>query len=156
MKLSIQSSNPKLCENEVQEFAKKYEITDEDYKKFLLEFNGGEPSLNAFLITGMRDNPEGVIQSFFGLRAHLSTEDIELVLKEHRGLVPDKVIPVACNDFYDFVCLDARHTPAIVVFWDRRNFWGSDRWDDADLYFIAPNFEEFLGSLHGYVAPAEE
>ncbi len=70
-----------------------------------------------------------------------------MVLSDHFELIPSGIIPIACTDGYDLVCLDLRQESAPIVCWDRRSFWGTDVWSERDLHPVADNFEALLASL---------
>jgi hypothetical protein len=118
------------------------------YRDFLRKYNGGQPVPADFPIAGIPNNPFGAVQAFFGIGANIFTEDIEGVKADLPNTVPIKLIPIACTDGYDFVCLDLRQPGAPVVYWDRVPFWGNEVWNEGDLYPIAPSFEAFLEALH--------
>ena len=112
-----------------------------------METNGGRPQPAGFPIQGLADNPVGVVQAFFGLNAKIKAEDLRSIVEELQGLIPHGIVPIACTDGDDFVCMDLRDTPNVVVFWDRRSFWGANNWNENDLYPIARDFESFLETL---------
>jgi hypothetical protein len=116
-----------------------------DYRDFLKANNGGRPQPSAFPINGFELNPYGVVQAFFSLKeTEMPSYDLDWILDDLQGLIPCKLIPVACTGTDDYVCLDLRQLGAPVMFWDRKSFWGSDIWRETDLYLVAPSFALFL------------
>lgn len=118
------------------------------YRRFLLQHNGGVPDPGMFPIPGFANNPSGHIQVFFGIDAQRETEDIEQVLGFYSDVFPSGLVPIACTDGSDLVCLDNRSPESPIVFWNCRPSWGNGIWSEADLYPSANNFESFLQSLH--------
>jgi hypothetical protein len=146
---TILEPNARISEQELKSLERQYGIAlPKSYEEFLLKTNGGQPVPPAFPITGLADNPIGVVQAFFGLKAAISTEDLERILEEHAHLVPKGILPIACTGGADFLVIDLRKPSAPVLFWDRRPFWGTDVWNEADLYPVADDFESLLASLH--------
>lgn len=140
--------NSKVSDNELRSFADKYGIRlPKAYAEFLLSTNGGQPVPAVFPIAGMEDNPAGVVQAFFGLQANIETEDLERNLAELGSTVPTGILPIAGTEGDDFLVLDLRQARAPVLFWDRRNYWGSNLWNESDLYPVAVDFESFLREL---------
>ncbi|MEW5876280.1 MAG: SMI1/KNR4 family protein [Candidatus Zixiibacteriota bacterium] len=119
----------------------------ESYRKFLLAFNGGEPVEGLFPIDGFENNPDDLIQAFFGVRVTEPTEDLSEILLMLEGLTPSGFIPIARTAGDDFVCLDLRKEGYPVVYWDRRPFWGNNIWREEYLYPVADNFEDLLAKL---------
>jgi hypothetical protein len=126
------------------------------YISFLLQNNGGRPTPAAFPIRGLVGNPFGMIKVFFGVRAEIDSEDLELILIEEceKAKVPKGILPVASTDCGDFLCIDLRKPGCPVVFWDRKASWGNDIWNEHDLYPAAESFEILLSELFDYHLPA--
>jgi len=116
----------------------------------MLRTNGGRPVPPAFPIGDLPNNPAGVIQAFFGLNASIRSHDLEAVLSELEGLIPSGVLPIACTDGDDFICMDLRGPGGCIVFWDRRSFWGTELWNEDDLYPVAKDFQAMLEALHDF------
>lgn len=118
------------------------------YREFMLRSNGGRPVPAGFPIRDLPNNPAGAIQAIFGFNASIRSHDIVAILRELDHLIPPGILPIACTDGDDFLCIDIRKPGGPVVFWDRRSFWGTDLWNEDDLYPVAGSFEELLASLH--------
>jgi hypothetical protein len=144
----LRSANPPTTILAIEKFEDKHGLTlPERYKQFLLTSNGGVPETPAFPIEGFASNPLGAIQVFFGIDARLPTSDLVQVCDMYRGGFPEGIVPIACTDGDDFVCLDLRSGSDRVAFWDKRHFWGTGEWRERDLYHVADSFEEFLATL---------
>lgn len=146
---NIVEPSARISETELKLFAQRHGIHfPKAYEKFLLNTNGGQPVPSAFPIEGLSGNPSGVVQAFFGLKANVGTEDLENNLLELGESVPKGILPIAGTEGDDFLVLDLRQTGAPIMFWDRRKFWGSNVWNESDLYPVANNFETLLSELH--------
>lgn len=145
----VTKSNPPVDEVTLTSFEACHNLAlPSGYREFILESNGGRPVPPGFPIHGLQNNPAGVIQAVFGLNASIRSHDIALILRELEHLIPPGILPIACTDGDDYLCIDLRKPGCPVVFWDRRSFWGTDLWNEDDLYAVAGNFEELLASLH--------
>ncbi|HEY9172941.1 MAG TPA: SMI1/KNR4 family protein [Verrucomicrobiae bacterium] len=144
----IVEPNSPISESEISVFESRFRLAlPHQYRQFLLTNNGGRPVPSAFPILGFSANPRGNIQAFFGLGATIGTEDVALVLSQLVHDVPAGILPVACTGCDDFLCLDLRKPSAPVRFWDRRPFWGSNKWSEADLYPVTKDFASLLEAL---------
>lgn len=145
---NVRSANPPTTRTAIAEFERERGLALPDlYRQLLLVSNGGAPETPVFPIQGMALNPDGAIQVFFGMKARLPTSDLAKVYDMYFDGFPEGIVPIACTGFDDFICLDLRHGPDRVAFWDRRHFWGTGEWRESDLYHVANSFEEFLASL---------
>jgi SMI1-KNR4 cell-wall len=150
-----QPSFPEVTENvrrtsraAVGTFERRFQVVLPSlYAAFLLATNGGRPKKSAFPIQGLALNPLGNIQFFFGLAPELAVYDLTEIMAFFEARIPNDIVPIACNDGSDYVCLDLRNGGERVVFWDHAHFWSTGEWRANDLYFIANSFEEFLKSL---------
>ena len=141
-------TNQPVNKQDVVGFARRHSLDlPKEYREFLARYNGGQPIPPTFPIEGFLNNPLGDVQVFFGLNAVRETEDLDAVMADHEDLIPAGILPIACTDGYDFVCLDLRGGKERVVYWDRVPFWGANVWNEEDLYFIASNFDDFLRGL---------
>jgi hypothetical protein len=141
--------NDGVTADEVSSFCKRRRLDlPLQYQEFLTRTNGGQPVPAAFPIRGLQGNPYGVVQAFFGIGAHIPTEDVDRILDQHEGLVPAGIVPIATTGTGDYIVLDLRKPSGPVFFWDRRPFWGTDLWNEKDLYPIADDFRAFLNELH--------
>ena len=146
--LSFAEPNDPIVEGQLDDVERKYGLTlPVDYKSFLIEVNGGRPDPSGFPIVGFENNPFGNISAFFGVRARLESEDLELAVREAATIAPAGIFPIAYTDCDDLVCIDLRRDARPIVFWDRRPSFAGSKWREKDLYPIADNFSAFLESL---------
>jgi len=118
-----------------------------DYRAFLLKYNGGRPTPNGFPIEGLKGNPMGSIQVFFGIGSPIESCNLDWNYATHNGRVPTNLFPIACDDGGDLVCLSLYGKDAgAVVFWDYFNEPDEPSYQNA--YHIAGSLAEFLESIH--------
>jgi hypothetical protein len=142
-------ANAPIEEGQLLHFATRYGLNlPRPYQDFIMRNNGGRPVPAAFPIVGFENNPSGVIHAFFGLNASIETEDLNVIMAELTGCIPSGMLPIACTEGDDFLCMDLRKPRGPIVFWDRKPFWGSNVWRDGDLYSVADDFDDLLVKLH--------
>ena len=143
---------PTITEGRLLSFANGYNLDlPKTYRDFLLRNNGGRPVPAAFPIKGFSENPFGVIDAFFGLGVAVQTEDLDNIMAELIDSIPIGVLPIACTESDDFICIDLREVvDGAIVYWDRRPFWGNNIWNESDLYRVADNFALLLTKLDDF------
>lgn len=144
----IIEQNPPVSENELLLFEEENCLRlPIDYRSFLLSSNGGRPIPSAFPIIGFPNNPFGNLQLFFGVNDPCSSTNLEDTFRMYVDQIPYGILPIACTDCDDFICLDMRLSPAAVKFWFRKPFWGNGVWREKFLYPVSEDFKTFLGSF---------
>ena len=64
------------------------------------------------------------------------------------GDIPPGILPIAGDEFGNYVCLDARDgRDGPVLFWDHEEGFDDDEVDFSNLYEIAPDLQSFLDGL---------
>ncbi len=117
-----------------------------DYRTFLAEVNGGRPKPRVF------EGPTGdgsLVHFFFTLNADASHYRLHKEIKAYAGRIPEKLLPIACDDFGNLVLLDlGAKSLGAIYFWDheQENMDGDPYWDN--IAFISPSFTEFVKGLH--------
>lgn len=125
-----------------------------EYRSFLLKYNGGIPTPNAFPVIGWRGNPTGEIQRFFGIGTEAKHNDIAWNLTTFADRLPDAVLPVGNSPSGDLVCISLRGSHSgRVLYWDsygdsEPQAWGTN--GASNLYPIAETFDELLRILGDY------
>ena len=95
----------------------------------------------------MPNNQRGEIQSFFGLDFPIKSLDLDWTLENLGVPRPTNLLPIACTDGADFLCVNMTEDDGSVVFWDRHACWGQDHWDSKDFYPITDSFTGLLVAL---------
>ncbi|MEZ8193033.1 SMI1/KNR4 family protein [Vibrio sp. 1F279] len=115
------------------------------YKEFLLKFNGGSPSPDAFPIKGYSEEVGG-IQVFFGVDREIESSCLNWNYNEYKSKLPDSYIPIACSDTNDLICLVlSKAEYGKIVFWDAED--ERSRNDLGNVYEVADSFDQLLEIL---------
>ena len=116
------------------------------FRAFLLKYNGGRPSPSAFPIRGLANNPFGNIQVFFRIDGPIESSNLNWNCNVFAGRTPSNLLPIACDDCGDLICLSIFEPDArSVVFWDILN--EPEEPSYANVYPVADSFEEFLEGI---------
>ena len=118
----------------------------QDYRNFLLKYNGGQPVPSFFWIQPFHDG-SGVYQ-FYGIHdgpIHLS---IDTYLGEERYGIPNSMIPIGDDGMGNFICLGINSTNyGEIFFLDHDEHPYSTPDSMAGVLIISNTFDEFLHSL---------
>ena len=117
------------------------------YRDFLLAANGGYPVQSVFPVVGPNAASEWMIEVFFGIHADNHSNALETAFDTYTGAIPAGVLQIGGDGMANYICLDLRSGQEKIVLWDKREFWGSGKWREADLFPIENSFEAFLALL---------
>lgn len=128
----------------------QFEVTSglsipENYRKFLLETNGGIPEPDAFLIPNCET--KAIVGLLYGLQTEPPSFDIAHQLLSLRDRLPEGCIPIGEDPGGNLLLLgtlDAERGK--IFFWDRDYFLDTSN-DEGNTYEIADGIFEFLESL---------
>jgi hypothetical protein len=115
-----------------------------DYRRFLIESNGGVPLRRGF--RSQASGQEWSINVIFGLTRPLASSNVQSNIEATSETRPAGQLPIAATDTGEFVLLSiGGRRPGAVSLWQ----WQED--DMASrarhLHPLAPSFAEFLESL---------
>lgn len=120
----------------------------EDYRQFLLEFNGGEPEVNEFRVS---DEQAAGVNQFFGLTQRQEYGDLRFQRRLMLGRVPENMLPIANAEGGNLVCISVavdRGDYGAIYFWDHELEAEEDEDPSYEnLHKIADNFNDFWESL---------
>lgn len=126
----------------------------DDYRRFLLEHNGGEPTPRCFRFAD-RTGPhtDGAVRAFAGIGSGDSYDWDRLYRTfAAAGRVPPDVVPIAKDSFGNLVCIVVRGAHrGTVYFWDHELETDPASYENMDR--VADSFTAFLACLH--VHPSE-
>jgi hypothetical protein len=143
-----------LLEEDIDRAERKLGVTfPQEYRVFLMEFNGGRPTPDLFSIKS--DDPYmscDVMNWFYCIS---DGDDIDLVSKAgtFKGRVPYGLLPIGDDPFGNQICLCLKESAlkeGAVYFWDHE--FGAPNHEEPwyeNVYPIADSFEQFLDSLYG-------
>lgn len=126
----------------------------EDYKKFLLENNGGQPVPPFFPIAGSKENPFSLVHEFFGLFRARNSSDLRWNYNIYFRRLPSELIAIATDDSGNKICISVRKKDyGSIFFWDHE-YEGKYELETS-IIKIARDFTDFLGILYQHDVAAE-
>ncbi len=138
---------PPLTKDDIRTFETEAGVLlPASYKAFLLKYDGGQPSPDAFPIEGMPKNPYGIIQMIFGIRSDLECYQLKWNYDIFRQDTPRNLFPIGCTPSDDSICLSLSGQDAgSVLFWDYYAPHSPSTYDN--VYKIANSFDAFIQGL---------
>jgi hypothetical protein len=119
----------------------------EVYRTFLLEFNGGRPSLDIVDI-GLAPRSPTDVQVFFGIGRNIESSDLLWNARQFSGRLPNRdLLPIACDSNGNLFCLEVKEERA------GRIFYCDVTPREPKQYLVSNSFDEFLDKLHAWVEP---
>ncbi len=95
--IRIENRGAVVLEKDIEELEELVGFTlPSDYRKFLMEFNGGQPYPNSIKIIGLDTSPTD-IQTLFGIRRSEKTSNIIWNLSVLSSSIEFIGIPIACD-----------------------------------------------------------
>lgn len=113
----------------------------EDYREFLLKYNGGLADEGVFDIPGRGQS--SVI--FFGINTKKSHSDLVLNFNDYRFRLPEKSIPIGFDPGGNLICLVLIDGEWKVYFWDHEK--ENDPPAVCNMVLLNESFSEFIHSL---------
>ena len=150
MKVEIEKNKKLATSLEIQQLEELIgSAIPEDYKQFLLNFNGGYVENNMFHAD---ENNEIVgVRYFLGINTKNDT-DVYKALEVYKNRVPLKFLPIGADGSGNLFCLSLRSKDYNTVY-----FWDHELEDDEDepptennLFKLADNFNELLEGLEPF------
>lgn len=138
---------PPLLPEDIRDLETRLRVAlPEEFKEFLLKYNGGRPTPDAFPFEGLENNPYGAIQVFFRIGGPIESSTFDWNMHIMEGRLPAGLFPIACDGGGDLICLSLSGDDAgAVVFWD--SFGEPKGPSYSDVYRIADSFTAFLDGL---------
>jgi hypothetical protein len=149
--MKIIKKNELINESDIQEFEKTIKATlPLEYRKFLLEFNGGQPEL--YIFPENKELYAMAVNTLYGLKATKSYDDLEKIYEIFDGRIMNSFIAIGDEPGGDQFCLGIAG-----VFRDKIYFWDHNReideWEFVEnklpenMYFLADSFDTFINQL---------
>jgi SMI1 / KNR4 family (SUKH-1) len=116
------------------------------YREFLAEQDGGRPVKNVFRFEQHDREQSSRVAAFLGVEPAADGDLVGVVGRV--GDIPPGILPIATDEFGNFVCIDTRDDrDGPVLFWDHEEGFDDDDVDFSNLYEIAPDLQTFLDGL---------
>ncbi len=136
------SNTPGIVPHNLEVFERQTGIRlPDDYRQFLLDYNGGKPVPDEFDIPDCQNS--AMIDSFFGLgREGEDLEDWVNELEDIRG----QYLPIALDPGGNVIMIE--HSTGEVYYWDAARIFDCSS-DEENAYSIAASFNDLLvNQLH--------
>lgn len=146
----VKMLNPyhKLSQKDMEDFEIKnnIELTN-DYKVFLLKWNGGVPDPEVFMIS--EEEGPTVMNYFYSIGDTENDNDLADCLDVYELRLPEGFIAIGDDPAGNAILLGASgpHYDQIY-FWDHENEPDLDEPDMSNMYFLADNIWMFLDHLY--------
>jgi hypothetical protein len=144
--LTFDETGPSVSLEDLQALERRYSIAlTEDYAQFLVETNGGQPSLTAFDVP---DWPGKRADVHYLFELGTGKYGLEYWIEFLRDDLPEGMIPIAVDLGGNFICLELQDPyRGDVYYWDSSPDHGLTE-DDDTLFLVAESFREFLSKLY--------
>lgn len=125
----------------------------EDYKKHLLNFNGGQCTPNIFKFTENGKITESNIDWFLAIYEgeYDNLRNYIEIYKIESKRLPMHILPIAHDPGGNLICISCGDKDfGSVYFWDHEKETHLDSNNDGNLslYFISENFNKFINELY--------
>ena len=153
MQIKVENQFGAVTEAGLAQFEARHQIAlPEEYKQFLLQSNGGRPVPDVFGVPGWAHHSSS-IHGFLGIHTGPDWQ-LERACRVYAERVPCDLMPIACDDFGNIVCLGIRGIRrGKIYFWDHENELdenGDFVQDYRNVFLVANSLQEFLDSLMTY------
>ena len=122
-----------------------------DYRKFLLQYNGGRPDPSDFAMAGVRKGSTqiGAVKRFLGIDTPEDTLNLDYVLEMFGDRMPSRFFPIARDPGGNLIGISTKGADVgKVYFWDHeRESDDGETPNDKNLYLVADSFDKFLDKL---------
>lgn len=144
---TVKETARKLSEKDIEELELGLNvILPENYKQFLMQYNGGRPVPDCYPIEGLKNNPYGGIHFFFGIHREIDSGNLSWNYTVMEGRLPKGFLPIASDGSGDILCLAlSGKNEGRIFFWDYYGELNPPTFEN--LYFVANSFEELLDRL---------
>lgn len=144
-KMKIDTLGPPVCADDIARIEQDLDAKlPADYKKFLLQFNGGAPTPDTVDVLNAPDMPTDV-QVFFGIGRPVRSSDLFWNLAFiNKRCFGQHLLPIACDSGGNLFCLRVERDETVeVVYCDLDQ-------SDCVMYFVASSFSEFFNKLRPF------
>jgi cell wall assembly regulator SMI1 len=118
----------------------------QDYRQFLLQYNGGVPKPERFAFRIPSGEQVSLVRVFFSLDENDPYYNLLRKLSVNEGYIPESCLPIGEDPFGNLILLElSKSHQGNVYFWDHESEGGDDLRDNMAL--IAGNFTEFTRLL---------
>jgi hypothetical protein len=140
----VSKNNSMIADDDLRELESVIGRLPEDYRQWMLEFNGGEPAIEDESFWR-----HWSVSEFYGINPEVPEMDIAGVLEDFKGRMPAHFLPIGEDAGGNQVCIStAKQDFGCVYLWDHENERGPE---DQPYYkncrLLAKSFEEYVQPL---------
>lgn len=149
-KITFSESGKSVTEKDIAALEQRLGISlPDEYRQFILTWNGGQPEPNAFPI---QDNPRdthGLLDRFFSIDVEDTDYDIVDNAEVFRDRVPADLLPIAFDPGGNLICVAVSgKNKGKIYFWDHNDEFPPGKVPDYhNVYFVANSFSELIDNL---------
>lgn len=153
MSVKLERAFPPTSKEEIARFEARHGILlPIEYKRFLLQFNGGAPEPDSFDVPGWAHKATGM-QRFLGISPG-DIDDLDRVRNVYSERVPSDLLPIATDSFGNVIAIGIKaKRRGKIYFWDHEDELdenGLHRQDYSNVFLLANSLDEFLNKLYEY------
>ncbi|MDA7026852.1 SMI1/KNR4 family protein [Bacillus sp. CLL-7-23] len=142
---TVTSENEKVSLENIKTFEDDYNVTlPEEYKNFLLEYNGGDVNPNVFKISD--EQGESALNTLYGLNISAEYDELSSVFDSLEGELPQELLSIGDDSGGNQICIGISGN-----YFGKIYIWMHDIEEGEymdNVFFLANNFNEFLDSLY--------
>ncbi len=145
---SMRSQGPRIDDSDLARVESEIGVAlPSDYRVFLLEFNGGQPTPDGFMFKGGSDG--SLVNILFGVGHARATNDVVRVWRGNRTAVPQDLLPIGYDAGGNFICLGLRGERRGRVYFQAADLVAEedDPWGEEFVWLVADSFAEFIENL---------
>lgn len=119
MFIHMEHQGPATSLEEIADFESKIELVlPDEYKAFLLKYNGGQPTPDSYAMWG-KDTISEVVHFFYGFRMKYECFNLIDNICCYDERMPFELIPIACDPFDNQICISTKPSEyGWIWFWD--------------------------------------
>lgn len=120
----------------------------EQYKRFLLNYNGGYPEPDAFPIQNNPSDTHGLVHYFLCIKKD-DIYNLMTYVTRFRGRVPGELLPIAVDPGGNLICLSVvGANRGQVYFWEHEEEAPEGELPGyGNVYLVADSFDQFFNDL---------
>ena len=153
----IEGTKDQLTDSDIEKYTNELNINlPEDYKNYLLKYNGGHPIKDGYPMIECIDNDpndnNGDIAWFYAIYdgEHNNFLKAHYRFKIWQKRMPDELIPIGRGSGGDKICISVKgNNYGKVYFWDHeQEAYEGEEPDYSNVHLIANSFADFINSLY--------
>lgn len=120
----------------------------DDYRSFLLRFNGGQPTPDAFLFRGGSDG--SLVNIFFGVNHPDPRHDLVRVWRDNRRVLPPDLLPIGYDAGGSLLLVGVSGERRGRVYFEFHELAGEDDdpMNEESMGDIADSFTDFIATFY--------